>query len=371
MTVVADMKTPNEDRSWQGAIDCDVHHFVSSYDVLLPYLDEPWRGYLAHEWRVMSHGMGGHAYVHPSGADRMDARPASGGPAGSDYALMREQLIDRYDLEYAILTDTLQPSVEPVQPQFQVALASAINDWQIEHWLPQDERLRASIHIFEGDPEAAAAEIERLAGNPKLVQVMLTLGRREVSTERHHVIFEAAARHSLPVAMHVTRSSGIVAEHYAAWHSCVAAVAMSHVASFVFNGVFSKFPSLKLIMLESGWAWVPSLMWRMDADWRRLRSEGVHLDSLPSDLVRSNVRAGTQPMVMPDEPRHLTRMLEMIGSDEFLLFSTDYPHWDFDDPSRAFPSAFPRELTRKILSENARSVYGNRLCAAPTTGRGA
>jgi uncharacterized protein len=79
---------------------------------------------------------------------------------------------------------------------------------------------------------------------------------------------------------------------------------------------------------------------------------------LPSEYIRDNVRATTQPMEYPENPDDLYRMFELIGSDAFLVFSTDYPHWDFDDPARVFPKSFPKALRHKILYDNARDFYG-------------
>jgi predicted TIM-barrel fold metal-dependent hydrolase len=78
---------------------------------------------------------------------------------------------------------------------------------------------------------------------------------------------------------------------------------------------------------------------------------------MPSEYIRESVRFSSQPMEYPEDPTHLRQMLDMIGTDEFLMFSTDYPHWDFDSPRHAFPKTFPKDLRRKILSENARSFY--------------
>jgi hypothetical protein len=49
-------------------------------------------------------------------------------------------------------------------------------------------------------------------------------------------------------------------------------------------------------------------------------------------------------------------MFEMVGSEDFLMFATDYPHWDFDSPEQALPHTFPRDLRQKILTTNARRV---------------
>ena len=49
-------------------------------------------------------------------------------------------------------------------------------------------------------------------------------------------------------------------------------------------------------------------------------------------------------------------MIEWIGPER-LLIATDYPHWDFDDPSQALPRALSLEQRRAICSGNARQVY--------------
>jgi predicted TIM-barrel fold metal-dependent hydrolase len=63
-------------------------------------------------------------------------------------------------------------------------------------------------------------------------------------------------------------------------------------------------------------------------------------------------------MEEPGNPEHLLQLLDMIGCDEFLLFSTDYPHWDFDAPNRALPKQIPDAIRRKIRADNAAQLYG-------------
>ena len=49
-------------------------------------------------------------------------------------------------------------------------------------------------------------------------------------------------------------------------------------------------------------------------------------------------------------------MIEWVGADR-LLFSSDYPHWDFDDPRFAFKTPLSETERRKIFSGNARALY--------------
>jgi predicted TIM-barrel fold metal-dependent hydrolase len=62
-------------------------------------------------------------------------------------------------------------------------------------------------------------------------------------------------------------------------------------------------------------------------------------------------------MEEPEDPRHLLDTLEWTGWDR-ILFASDYPHWDFDDPVTAIPSFLGAERRRMIYSDNARALYG-------------
>jgi predicted TIM-barrel fold metal-dependent hydrolase len=131
----------------------------------------------------------------------------------------------------------------------------------------------------------------------------------------------------------------------------------AQVISLVCEGVFDEFPDLRVVMIEGGFAWLPALMWRLNKNWKGLRREVPWLKRLPSEYIREHMRFTTQPMEEPENPKHFHALLDMIGSDDMLLFATDYPHWDFDAPDSAFPVRLAPELEKKILSENARAFY--------------
>jgi predicted TIM-barrel fold metal-dependent hydrolase len=115
-------------------------------------------------------------------------------------------------------------------------------------------------------------------------------------------------------------------------------------------------------MVEGGWTWLPSLMWRLDKNWKGLRREIPWTTMPPSEYIRQHVRFTTQPVDAPPNAMHLQQIVGQLGSDELLLYSTDYPHWHADDLDGGFPRDLSPERTRKILSENARAWY--RLPAA-------
>jgi predicted TIM-barrel fold metal-dependent hydrolase len=82
------------------------------------------------------------------------------------------------------------------------------------------------------------------------------------------------------------------------------------------------------------------------------------LERKPSEVAREHVRFSTQPLEHTEgDDELLFAMLEAAGAPDNLVFASDYPHWDFDDPFRAFPAGVPAEGKRQILAGNGRAVY--------------
>src|SRR3546814_861892 len=132
------------------------------------------------------------------------------------------------------------------------------------------------------------------------------------------------------------------------------------LTSMIFEGVFERLPNLKLVLVESGFAWLPPLSWRLDKLALRMRDETPHLSMLPSEYIRRQVWLTTQPMEEPEPRKHILDTIDWIGWDR-LLFATDYPHWDFDDPTQVLPPKVGEEQRRRFFMDNARSVYAGRI----------
>ena len=109
-------------------------------------------------------------------------------------------------------------------------------------------------------------------------------------------------------------------------------------------------------MIEGGFAWVPSLGWRLDAHWAKMRDEVPHVKRPPSEYMRTNLWYATQPVEEPENPDDLRQVFEWIGWDR-MVYSTDYPHWDFDDPHLAFRFQMTEQEKRMLFRDNALSVY--------------
>jgi predicted TIM-barrel fold metal-dependent hydrolase len=133
----------------------------------------------------------------------------------------------------------------------------------------------------------------------------------------------------------------------------------SFLTSMVIEGVFERVPGFRLVLIEAGFAWVPSLAWRLDKVWSRLRAETPHLKRPPSEVIREGVWLTTQPMEEAANRAHVLDAIDWIGWDR-LLFATDYPHWDYDDPASVLPMPLPEAKKRGFFLDNALALYGSR-----------
>jgi predicted TIM-barrel fold metal-dependent hydrolase len=346
-------------------IDADVHNGLEHARELLPFLPKYWQ----EEVRTRGLNLPHAGYVSPVGVLREDARPDdSDGAPGSSPAFMVKDHLDRYDIDYAVLTGSgmLALSLHS-DPDYGNALSSALNEWMVQKWLKHSPRYKGSIIINHSDPTYAAKEIRKWAGHPDIVQVLMASGTPRLFGQRFfHPIYEAAEEAGWPVAVHPgTEGAGTAPNvtpagrptRYFEWHNILPINYMANVNSLVCEGVFERFPRLKFVAIEGGIAWLPHLMWRMDKNYKALRSQTPWLKRLPSDYIRDHIFVTTQPIEETGKPEHLLQIFEMIGSPNNILFSSDYPHWDFDNPRMALPP-LPREWKERIFWRNSAALYG-------------
>jgi predicted TIM-barrel fold metal-dependent hydrolase len=352
-------------------VDCDVHQTVKQLEDLIPYMSRVY----GQQAKEQGFRMAGSGYFNVAGdiartdlaSTDCDAKH-SGHQLGNTYEQLRDQHLDLWNVDKILLTGaSTYPATVLPDPDFGADMCRAFNDWTIDQWLDKDDRLLAAISINVNDPRLAIAEIERLGPDPRIKAVMLPTGSRMPYGNRfYHPIWEACERHGLVVGIHPGNEGAGMAgpptgvgypTYYIETRMARPQMAMAHAVSFIAEGVFEKFPGLKVLIDECDQFWAVGLMWHMDADWKSLRDQTPWVKRLPSEYFRGHIRVGTQPLLEPETNDQFWMMLDALHADETLVFSSDWPHWDWDDPASTFPK-LPERLHRRVFAENARELFG-------------
>ncbi|MEB4209713.1 amidohydrolase family protein [Mycobacterium sp. 94-17] len=364
-------------RAGLPVIDVDTHAGVS-YLHLFKYLSQRWREWLSQVGMRAGTSVAGQLPRQRAFAHRLDTVPPNGMPPGSDEEFAREQHLDFYDLTAAML-NPLSVDLGGWEPaELGREYQRAVNEQMRDHWLAVDKRWHGAVSVPVEQPEHAAAEIARCAGEKADGVQWAHIGLpsrtdRPIGNPRYWPIFEAAEHFDIPVAFHVgaTRSSQVTAcgwpSYYFEDHVGFAQQNFSLVPSMIFEGVFERFPKLKVVLIELGWSWVPAFAWRLDASYRVMHKEVPHLTKLPSEYLQEHFWYSTQPMEEPEDPRWFDDVLaycDRFGIGDRLMFSSDYPHWDFDSPQEAVPASVPHETKAKILAGIASELYNIPLPSA-------
>ena len=352
-------------------IDCDIHHTWRSPADVVKYMTAGWQEFVAGPGPAGPLPISApSAFQNPLGGNRNDTFPSAGGPPGSDYELMGRQLLDPLGLAAGVLTygEGLFVDTNP-NPFLAAEIARASNEWTREEWLARDDRLRGSILVSNQEPALAAQEIRRLGDDERMAQVLMSVNGLGPAFGHpiYHPIYEAAVEFGLPVALHAAGHGGnspasaahASANFYIEYHTLIMQTMMTHATSFISHGVFDRFPTLKLVLVEGGVAWVPAFLWRFDTEFHKSSSGSSTLTRPPSEYFHDHVRLTTQPLEFPADRQHLVDVLSYFDAEHILLFATDYPHWDTDELDHV-AARLPDEWLANVLFENARSLYCDR-----------
>ncbi len=217
---------------------------------------------------------------------------------GSDPDTVSRQLYDDAGVDYAILNPLTRGNIADYL--LNTCICAAVNDWLLDRWLDPDhtnrysDRSRGTIWVNPEDPKGAVAEIERLAGHPKLVQVGVPMQSREpYGKPMFEPIWEAAAAHSLPVAVHINGGNGVDhpptfaghAHTYPGYAAFMPLNYLVHLATLIVEGVFGRHPGLTFVFADGGYDILAPLMWRLDTFWLSMRDQTPWVDRYPGGGV--------------------------------------------------------------------------------------
>lgn len=277
---------------------------------------------------------------------------------------LARKAIDCLALDYQVFFPSalLFLGMHPVR-ELEVELAVAYNRWIVEHILPHEPRMKAMLYLPFNTPEAAEAMVKRFLGAPGVCGFLVTSTRYQpVHANEYMRVYSMLEEAGMPIGFHAHHN----------WHNeytrhlnrFISVHALSfvlsnlvHLTNWIVNGLPERFPKLKVMWIESGLAWVPFLMQRLDHEYLMRVSEAPLLKRLPSEYMQEMFYT-LQPMETTNL-KLLQSTFEAIKADTQLLYASDWPHWDFDVPARVTDLPFLDERSkRNILGGNAARVFG-------------
>jgi uncharacterized protein len=272
--------------------------------------------------------------------------------------------MDAMSVDYACLfpTGMLNVGLHP-QKEMESDLCWAYNRWLTEKVLPEsDGRFYSMLPLPFSDPDESMRQIETFGHRKSVTGFMVTTVRTlPVYDNAYMKVYRALEERGLALSFHsgpnwqepvfksCNRFISVHALGFAFYN-------ILHLTNWVINGLGERFPKLPVIWTESGLAWIPFLMQRLDHEYMLRSSECPTLKKKPSDYMR-DMYYSSQPMEIQDMAT-LECTFRMINAETQLLYSSDYPHWDFDLPSTISDLPFLSEKAKhNILGGNAARLF--------------
>lgn len=324
-----------------------VHPTIASGDDLRNYIPRPWRDLPLPpaERQLYNPGLGDREQVTDPEATA-GALSAAGVGTAILFPMTRGLLVD---------------------PNLGAGVAAATNDWLDQTWLQKDLKVdfRGSIRVDPSDPGLACREIERWAGNRKFVQVAVPLGTTEAyGHPRYWPVWEMAAKHGLPVAVHLDGGGGaelpptpmgypLVNEEYKAFYPMHAT---AHLASLIGEGVFDRYENLRFVFADGGVGMFPPILWRLDKEWRSFRWVTPWITKEPSEYALEHVRLVISGGDLDLAPGPRSWLMPSDTAAAMVMYGSSLGDWDYVAAAEA-RAVIPETMGASVLVRNACELY--------------
>jgi predicted TIM-barrel fold metal-dependent hydrolase len=351
-------------------VDVDAHHYENeNFKEFIPYMENDVLKQLTMQSIAKSRGgimptsvgyqdMGGRVTRYPMRASEKT----------EEGQLRDVQLghrwMDAMSVDYSCLfpTGMLNIGMHP-QKEMESELCWAYNRWLTEEVMPQsDNRFFSMLCLPFNDADESLRQIETFGHRKHVGGFMVTTVRNSGVHENQYMkVYRALEERGLVLSFHsgpnwaepifktCNRFLSVHALGFS-WYNIL------HCTNWVINGLGERFPKLPVIWIEAGLAWVPFLMQRLDHEYMLRPSEAPLLKKKPSDYMR-DMYYSSQPMEVVDL-QALECTFRMINAETQLLYSSDYPHWDFDLPSTIYDLKFLSEKGKhNILGGTAARLF--------------
>ena len=353
-------------------VDSDAHHYESEHmGEILPFMENEVLKQLA----ISARGKGGRGTILPQNVGyqdmggRVTRYPLRGSEKTEGKSHRDVQLghrwMDAMSVDYSCIfpTGMLSIGMHP-QKEMEADLCWAYNRWLTEKVLPESNgRFFSMLCLPFNDPDACYRQVCEFGHRKHVGGFMVTTVRPKVGVYENCYMktYRAIEERGLVLSFHSGPSWG---DH--TFQSCnrfLSAHALGfswynilHCTNWVVNGMGERFPKLPVAWIESGLAWIPFVMQKLDHEYMLRPSEAPLLKKKPSDYMR-DMYYTTQPMEIQDEEA-LQTTFRMMNAETQLLYASDYPHWDFDLPSTIYDRPWLSEKAKhNILGGTAARLF--------------
>ncbi|ASW90078.1 amidohydrolase family protein [Mycobacterium marseillense] len=254
------------------------------------------------------------------------------------------------------------------------------NDWLVEEWCGvAPGRYIPLMLIPMWDPKLAVTEMERMAAkgvtafafseNPE------PLGLPTIHDADHYwdPVMAAANELEMVASMHVGSSSQLPRicndAPFMANLTWGATRTSGTMLSWLFSGLFQRYPNLKIALSEGEVGWMPYFLERAEQVldkqryWVKRGTKFMGHAGNEADLDTLDIRETFRNHIFGCiiEDRHAIKSLDEIGEDN-VMCETDYPHsdstWpDCIDVARDTMKDLPENVQYKLLRGNAERLY--------------
>ena len=249
------------------------------------------------------------------------------------------------------------------------AVYGIYNDWVADFRNTNRDRFAPLALVDSGDPELAAQEVRRVAKlGLKGVEIGFNTAVMPLWHRAWDVLWAAAEETQIPISFHA-RGVPVMAAHDKQMDAeykrtiqtlkiCLFQLGGAEVlGSLIFSGALERFPGFRFILGESGVAWIPYTLSRMDFEWEdRIYQMKDLCPQKPSEYWRRQGFTSFQR-----EPI-LADVIHLVGEDN-VMWGADYPHPDSTWPdSQKWMDVdlgpLSAEARRKITRDNAGKLFG-------------
>src|SRR5579884_3565668 len=299
-------------------VDGDGHVF-EDHEGILAHMRSPYREIAQRRgslWPPLDHLHDGRAVETPPMRDR---RPRVG-PEGW------LAFLDDVGIDWTVLYPTVALAYgKIVSLDYAVEVTRAYNNWLHETYLQFSPRFKGMAIIPMQDPEEAVKELRRAVTELGMLGAMMPSNGlpQPLGSKPYWPIYAEAERLGCALAIH-----GGCHDRFGLGHPWGLTI---NCASVVYNGIFDRFPGVRLAFLEGGIAWLLLCLERFHSSHETHfqyippGEYGLREDQRPDRYIIEQIKAGRMFIGCETEELTMPFALKVVGNEPF-LYSSDFPH---------------------------------------------